>query len=90
MEGVCVDSMQEAQPSRTIESLAIGTRALRYHSRQADPYEEVILRDATENPMYSTDAVWQGANSDIGDASNVRTLALESDEQEQHEHGDQS
>ena len=27
--------------------------------------------------MYSTDAVWQGANSDIGDASNVRTVTLE-------------
>ncbi len=27
VEGACVDSMQEAQPSRTIESLAIGTRA---------------------------------------------------------------
>ena len=54
--------------------------SLRYHSRQADPYEEVILPehgpDATENPMYSTDDVWQGANSDIGDASNVRTLEM--------------
>ena len=53
--------------------------SLRYHSRQADPcYEEVILPDATENAMYSTDDVWQhkGANSDIGDASNVRTLEM--------------
>ncbi len=52
--------------------------SLRYHSRQADSYEEVTLpdSDATENPMYSTDAVWQGANSDIGDASNVRTLEM--------------
>ena len=50
--------------------------SLRYHSRQADPSEEVILPDATENPMYCTDAVWQGANSDIGDASNVRTLEM--------------
>ena len=49
----------------------------RYHYRQADPcYEEAILPDATENPMYSTDDVWQGANSDIGDASNVRTLEM--------------
>jgi len=54
--------------------------SLRYHSRQADPcYEELILPDATENAMYSTDDVWQhkGANSDIGDASNVRTVTLE-------------
>ena len=60
--------------------------SLRYHSRQADPYEEVILPDATENPMYSTDDVWQGANSDISDASNSEDAE---DEQEQHEHEDQ-
>ena len=43
----------------------------------ADPcYEEVILPDVTENPMYSSDDVLQGANSDIGDASNVRTLEM--------------
>ena len=61
--------------------------SLRYHSRQADPcYEEVILPDVTENPMYSTDDVWQGANSDISDASNSEDAE---DEQEQHEHEDQ-
>ena len=36
----------------------------------------MILPEATENPMYSTDDVWQGANSDIGDASNVRTREM--------------
>lgn len=61
--------------------------SLRYHSRQADPcYEELILPDVTENPMYSTDDVWQGANSDISDASNSEDAE---DEQEQHEHEDQ-
>ena len=44
------------------------------------------MPDVTENPMYSTDDVWQGANSDISDASNSEDAE---DEQEQHEHEDQ-
>ena len=62
--------------------------SLRYHSRQADPcYEELILPDVTENPMYSTDDVLQAwANSDISDTSNSEDAE---DEKEQHEHEDQ-
>jgi hypothetical protein len=36
--------------------------SLRYQARLSDPrYEEMILPDVTENPMYSTDDVWDGA-----------------------------
>ena len=39
--------------------------SLRYHARLSDPrYEEMILPDVTENPMYSTDDVWDGAATD--------------------------
>jgi hypothetical protein len=39
--------------------------SLRYQARLSDPrYEEMILPDVTENPMYSTDDVWDGAVTD--------------------------
>ena len=39
--------------------------SLRYQARLTDPrYEELILPDVTENPMYSTDDVWDGAVTD--------------------------
>ncbi len=44
------------------------------------------MSNELENYMYSTDDVWQGANSDISDASNSEDAE---DEQEQHEHEDQ-
>ena len=35
--------------------------SLRYQARLSDPrYEEMILPDVTENPMYSTDDAWDG------------------------------
>ena len=39
--------------------------SLRYQARLSEPRcEEMILPDVTENPMYSTDDVWDGAVTD--------------------------
>ena len=51
--------------------------SLRYHSRQADPcYEEVILPDVTENPMYSTDDVCKGLTATLVMIRIVRRLRM--------------
>jgi hypothetical protein len=51
--------------------------SLRYHSRQADPcYEEVILPDVTENPMYSTDDVCKGITATLVMLRIVRRLRM--------------
>ncbi len=65
MERVLMDSEQEAESSfeqETASKLAHVHWSLRYQARLTDPrYEELILPDVNENPMCSTDDVWDSA-----------------------------
>ena len=74
--------------------------SLRYQARLSDPrYEEMTLPDVTENPMYRTDDVWDGAVTDelddmeeldtrMGDAEANEDDDMEQEQDDSQEQGD--